>query len=493
MTARAILVALAALALAGCMAGPKYQPEPVVPAATRVGVSAASDTTRAFFDSLAAARAADTADTAARPKPRPAPQVLYPDSIASIAWLDVLRDSTLTHLVETALKQNRDIALARARITEFRAEAGVARAPLFPSVTVNGSASTNQVAFGAFPPSEFKALRLTGDLAWELDFWGKTRRAYQAANADLAAQEAAERGTVLTLVSDVATAYLQLLELDQEQAIAQRTLASRQATLELARKRFSQGVISELDVRQFEAQVAVPAVRLAQVEQARSTQEHALSVLLGEAPTTIPRGEALEQAARAVTVPDSLPASLLDRRPDVQQAEREYAAASARIGVARAARLPNISIIASAGTQSPNSSNLFTQQTKVYQLQGGISIPLFTGGSLENQERAARARAEEARAAYEQTALTALREASDALAGVRAARDQRIAQETQAVALRRALQLAELRYQTGISSYLDILDAQRSLFDAELALSQAELQQLTAAVQLYKALGGSWK
>jgi len=290
----------------------------------------------------------------------------------------------------------------------------------------------------------------------------------------------------------VASGYLELLELDQELQISEQTLASRSATLDLARRRYAMGVISELDVRQFEAQVAVPAARLAQVELLRATQEHALSVLLGAGPMAIPRGTDLAGAARTVVVPDSLPATLLARRPDVQQAEREYAAATARIGVAVAARLPTVMITGTAGSQAANSADLFSAQANIYQLQAGISLPLFTGGRLVNQTRAARARAEQARARYEQTALVALREAGDALAGVRTTRDQVAARDTQAKALRRALQLANVRYQTGVSNYLEVLDAQRSLFEAEIALSQAQLSQVTAAVQLYKALGGSW-
>lgn len=485
MTRRAGIVLTAALAL-GCV-GPGYHPAPVVPAGTRVGAGSRSDTARSFFDSLAAARAADT--TAPAPV---APRALAADSLGDLAWLDILHDSTLTALVTTALRQNRDVALAAARIREYRAAAGVARAPLFPSVALNGGYSTNKIVLGAFPPVSYKAWRATADVAWELDFWGKTRRGIQAAGADLGAQRAAMQAAVLSLVSDVATGYLELLELDQERSTAERTLASRRATLDLAQRRYAQGLISELDVRQFEAQVAVPAVRLAQVERLRAVQEHALSVLIGQGPTAIARGTSLARAARAVLAPDSLPSTLLERRPDVLEAERGYAAATARIGVADAARLPTVTITGSSGSQASDASSLFGSQTNIYQLQAGVSIPLFTGGRLVNQGRIARARAAEARARYEQTALTALREAGDALAGARAAQDQVAAQETQARALRRALELAEVRYQTGVASYLEVLDAQRSLFDAELALSQAELAQLTAAVQLYKALGGSW-
>ncbi|MGD0484866.1 MAG: efflux transporter outer membrane subunit, partial [Gemmatimonadales bacterium] len=476
MRAGTALVVGATLA-AGCAVGPAYRPALPVPEATRVGggehAGARADSTRAFFDSLAMARAADTAAAVpARPAPQP-PRSLAAAALADLSWLDILRDTALTRLVEQALRQNRDVALAQARIDEYRALMGAARAPLLPSVSVNGSASKNQIALGAIPPVAYTAYRLTGDLAWELDFWGKNRRGLQAATADEAAQEAAARGAVLSLVSDVAGGYLQLLELDQEHAVAEQTLASRRATLALARERFARGVISELDVRQFEAQVAVPAARLAQVEQLRSQQEHALDVLLGEGPAPIPRGVSLAAAARGVTVPDSIPAALLARRPDVEQAERAYAAASARIGVADAARLPTVSITGSYGSQTATPGALFGAGGTVYTLLAGVSVPIFTGGRLSDQARAARARADEARAAYERTVLAALGEAGDALAGVRSARDVAAAEETQAVALRRALELAELRYGSGVSGYLEVLDAERGLFEAELAASQA--------------------
>lgn len=485
----ASVLALAALA-AGCAAGPSYQPEQPIPPATRVGAARSSDSVATFFDSLAAARLRDTAVAGA--VPAVPERTLRPDSAATLAWLDLFRDSTLVGLVRTALEQNRDLRTAVGRIHEFRAEVGVARAPLFPELSANGSVSTNQVAIGSFPPTTYDAYRLTGDVAWELDFWGKTRRGIEAARADLASEDASERAVVLSLVSDVASGYLSLLELDQERAIAERTLTSRQATLALARQRFEQGLTSELDVRQFEAQVAVPAATLAQTERLRAEQEHQLNLLLGETPTTVTRGGSLLEAVSALRVPDSIPATLLARRPDVLAAERAYAAATARIGVAQASRLPTISITGYYGTQSASAGDLFKSNTEIYQALAGVSVPLFTGGRLSNEKRAAEARAEQARNQYEQSVLVALREASDALVGVRTARDQVAAQQTQAQALRQALRLAELRYQTGISNYLEVLEAQRSLFDAELALSQAQLRQLSAAVELYRALGGSW-
>jgi multidrug efflux system outer membrane protein len=477
------------LVLASCAVGPTYHAAPAVAPDVRVGGAVQADSTRAFFDSLAAARMRDSAAVA---RPPAAEHVLRYDATAGVAWLDILHDTTLQRLVETAVAQNRTVQSALARIREYRAQASSARTQLYPNVTINGSESTNQIAVGSNVIG-YRAARLTSDMSWELDFWGRLRRGVEAANADAAAQDAAERAVLLSLVSDVATGYLQLLEYDQERVIAERTLASRRATLDLARRRYAQGIISELDVRQFEAQVAAPAVTLAQLERQTAVTEHNLSVLLGEAPVHIDRHGSLTAAVSALRVPDTLSASLLARRPDVQQAERALAAATARIGATMASNLPTIAIIGSYGSQGRDPSQLFTPNTTVYQLSAGFSFPLssFTRGADETA--AARARADQAKAAYENVALSALRDASDALVGVRTSRDQVAAQATQAEALRHALELAELRYASGIASYLDVLDSQRNLFAAELALSQAQLQQLTSAVQLYKALGGSWR
>ncbi|HEV8496518.1 MAG TPA: efflux transporter outer membrane subunit [Gemmatimonadaceae bacterium] len=484
--ARAMILALAG---AACTAGPRYNPETVIAPQQRIGSPRLSDSSRHFFDSLAVERQRDSI----RVVPGASARTTISDaSVNSVAWLDIIRDSTLVRLVETALRQNRDLRIAVARINEYRAELGIARAPLAPSVTLNASEGSSQVAFGAFPPASFRAARLTGDLAWELDFWGRVRRGVEAANADLGAQEASQRATTLSLVSDVASGYLRLLELDQERTIAERTLSSRKATLEIARQRFAQGLTSELDVHQFEAQVAAPAVTLAQAQRAVSQTERNLNVLLGEGPSAIPRGVSLTNAVAALAVPDSVSVSLLTRRPDIVQAERTYAASVARIGVADAARWPTFNVVGSYGSQSRTPNDLFGSQTKVYQALIGLSFPLFDNAKLANTSAAARARAEQARASYEGVALNALREANDALVAVHTARDEALAEATQATALRQALDLATIRYQAGLSTYLDLLDAERSLFSAELAMSQAQLGELTAAVQLYKALGGSW-
>ncbi|HEY4304682.1 MAG TPA: efflux transporter outer membrane subunit [Gemmatimonadaceae bacterium] len=485
---RSTLALLAAVAFSACTAGPRYQPETVIAPSQQLGAPRSSDSTRHFFDSLAVERARDTIVTLSPIRQRVA---LNDATVTSMAWMDIIHDSALVQLVGTALTQNRDLRVALARIDEYRADLRVARAPQLPSVTLNGSESANQVAFGSTVLS-YRAARATADLAWELDFWGRTRRNVEASRADLGATEAAQRAAALSLVSDVATGYLQLLELDQEHAIAERTLSSRKATLEIARQRFSSGLTSELDVRQFEAQVAAPAVTLAQSQRQLAETEHNLNVLIGEAPAPIRRGLSLSDAVSVLSVPDSIPATLLTRRPDVVQAEREYAAAVARIGVANAARFPTFSITGSYGGQTGSPQNLLESQSRVYQAQIGVSFPLFDNGKLAGLSAAARARAEQARSAYEGVALNAMREADDALAAVRTARDEALAQATQANALRAALDLATLRYQAGLSTYLDLLEAQRSLFGAELAVSQAQLSELTAAVRLYRALGGSW-
>ena len=484
---RALFVAI--IATAGCMAGPRYRPETVIAPQARIGAVRLSDSSRVFFDSLATERRRDSLESV---QAFPARQTLTDATVSSAAWLDIIHDSTLVRLIDVALRQNRDLRMAISRIEESRQDLRVARSGQVPTLSLNSSTSTNQVALGAFPPTAFHAARATADLAWELDFWGRMRRGVEAASADVSAEEAGQRATVLSLVSDVASAYVQLLELDQEREIAERTLSLRKSTLEIARERYAQGLTSELDVRQFEAQVAAPAVTLAQTERARAQTEHQLDVLLGQGPLPIPRGGTLADAVSALVVPDSIPAALLARRPDVVRAERAYAASVARIGVADAARWPAFNIVGSYGSQAGVPADVFNGNRRVYQALVGFSFPLFDNGRLAGESGATRARAEQARASYEGVALNALREANDALIGVRTARDEAVAEATQASALRQALDIATLRYNAGLANYLDLLEAQRSVFSAELALSQAQLGELLAAVQMYKALGGNW-
>jgi multidrug efflux system outer membrane protein len=488
---RTLIVTLAGLVLlGGCAVGPSTGVSPLVDPVASPTDTARRATARAFLDSLTLAREAERQDST--PGTLWAPTALVVDSTRDLAWLEVLRDTQLVALVRTAVANNRDLQVARARVREYRARLGVARADLFPRIDLNGTVSTNKVTLGGSNPIEFDAVRATADLSWELDFWGRLRRQTEAASLDWRGREADVRATVLALVGDVATAYLELRELDENLNLTEQTLASRRATLDLARRRFAQGLISELDVRQFEAEVADPAARLADFATQQTEKENQLALLLGKPPGPIQRGQPLDEAVRTVMVPDSIPGDLIARRPDVVRAQRDWQAATARIGVAVGNRLPRITITGQYGTQRPDFQRLFGSSAEVYTAQAGISIPLFTGGKLENEQRAARARADQAKSQYEQTVLTALREASDALAGVRLNRDQIVAQATRAQALRRAYDLAEQRYRSGVSSYLEVLDSQRGLFNAELALRQVQRQYLVATVRLYRALGGSW-
>lgn len=476
------------LVLSGCAIGPSTRVSPPEYPGPRVADTMPGTSARTFFDSLAAARM--RSDTGVRAIPAAKPLSL--DATSDRAWLDVLGDTTVTRLVERALANNRDFQIAVARVREYRALLGVARADLFPQISLNGAASKNQVVFGSLGTLKFDVVQVTGNLAWELDFWGRLRRQTQAAGFDLSGREEDERAAVVSLVGDVVTAYLELRELDQSVAISQQTLESRRATLNLAQRRFAEGVISELDVRQFEAEAALSATRLADFARQRSEKEHQLNVLLGEAPGPVARGAPLEQAVQAVTVPDSIPGDLLMRRPDVMRAQRDLQAATARVGLALGNMLPRVMLTGQYGRQHAGFDSLFAKSNEIYVAQVGVSIPIFTGLRNENQVRAARARTDQARGRYEQTVLQAFREADDALVGLRLSRDQLTAQETQTQALARGYALAVQRYENGVSSYLEVLDAQRSLFNAQLSLISQERQYLTQTVRLYRALGGSW-
>jgi outer membrane protein, multidrug efflux system len=483
-------------AAAGCAVGPGYRrPELGMPAEWR-RTDPTADSLRPFYDSLMANRdtlplnptgtEAVSVDTSARGG------AFLTDTTAKLVWFDLLRDPELRKLVETALKENRDVRVAIATINEFRAQYGVAKGDFFPQISLNALGGRTKEVLGSLGAFSFNQLTATADLSWELDFWGRIRRSTEAARNDLLAQRENQRAVVLTLVGDVATGYLQLRQLDLALEISRRTLAANRETFRLARRRFDQGLISELDVRQFESEVASPAASVAQLEGQITQTENQLSVLVGRNPGGIPRGRPLTEVLGDLTVPAYLPSTLLDRRPDVRQAEAQLHAATARIGAAKADLFPTFMVTGEYGTFSQNTENLFKKSSEIYSIFGGVSMPLFTGGKVGKQVAVARARAEQSRYSYEQTVLTALREVEDALAGVRASRNQVAAQQTQVDALRRALRLAEMRYQSGASSYLDLLDAQRSLFGAELSLAQVQGQQATDAVTLYRALGGGW-
>ena len=486
-----LALGLLGLTVAGCAVGPSYKrPDTGAPVNWRPA-SVIADSLHPFYDSLATHR-----DTIALIPGEAAGQdtnaamALQANTVPELAWFDLLADPALRELIDSALVENRDMRIAVARIDEFRGLAGVAKSELFPQLFLNGEGGRVKNRLGT--AVHYNYLQVTADLQWELDFWGRIRRSSEAAKSDLLASQESQRVVILSLVGDVAIAYLRLRQLDLSLEVSRRTLAANLETLRLARRRFNEGLISELDVRRFESSVAAPAVSVAQFEGQITQTENLLSLLVGRNPGSIVRGRPLTEVLGTLTVPAQLPESLLERRPDVREAEAALHAATARIGAAKGAQLPVISVTGDYGTFATRTSDLGKSQSETYQIFGGVSIPIFTGGRLGSQVDVAEARAEQARYGYEQTVLIALREAEDALAGVRSSRNQVIAEQTQVDALRRALHLAELRYQAGASSYLDLLDAQRSLFVAELELADAQGQEATAAVTLYRALGGGW-
>lgn len=486
-------LALGMAAVGACAVGPSTRVDTTVAPVVGPAAAATPAGTRVLLDSLTGARAGEHAGAGARPTDSTrllwTPARLAIDTARDLRWLDVLRDPQLVALVGEAVANNRDLRVAQARVREYRAAVTVARSGFFPQLTGSAGRSTNKSVLG---PLGFKynATQVTGDASWELDAWGRVRRGAEAARFDLGAQQEDVRATALALVGDVATAYLQIRELDENLALADQTVASRRATLDIARRRFQQGVTSELDVRTFEAELADPATRVATLALQRTQQENQLAQLLGRGPSPIPRGRPLAETVAAVTVPDSIPGALIAGRPDVRAAARTLQASVARVGAAAASRLPTVTLGGSYGTQQPGYTNLFRQSGEVYSAQAGLSVPLFTGGRLAAQEREARARVDEARSQYEQAVFTAQREAGNALAGVRLGRDQLVAQATQVQALQRAFVIAQSRYRSGISTYLEVLDAQRQLFTAQLALVQDERQYLVSTVDLYRALGG---
>jgi multidrug efflux system outer membrane protein len=496
-------ITLCVLALASaCTMGPSTR---VSSAAVPVNISRAdtfaSHSARVLLDSLTQARNLDRPSASAVPssaeeRQNADPELWHPiplrlDGTRDVAWLQVLRDTQLVALVNDAVANNRDLRVARDRIREFRAQAGVARSGLFPQITASAAASHNKAALGP-TVVKYDAVQVIGSLSWELDFWGRTRRGLEASQFDLRASEEDARATTISLVSDVATAYLQLRELDEDVRITEETLASRRTTLDIARRRYRQGVTSELDVRLFEADLADPGARLADLAQLRAQAETRLSQLLGRAPGSITRGRPLEEIVQSVAAPDSIPAALIAQRPDVLAAQHIHQASLARVGQSIAARLPTIAASAQYGAQHDEVRNLFGRDHDIYTLQLGFSVPVFDGSRLENEERVARARADQARGQYEQTVVTALRESADALTGVQLGRAQLVARATQVQALRSAYSMAEQRYGSGVSSYLEVLDAQRQLFGAQLTLVQTERQYLVSTVDLYRALGGGW-
>ena len=416
------------------------------------------------------------------------------ESIANLQWWELLQDETLQQLIRQALQENKDLKRAIASIEEFEARSHMALMDFAPNMDITGNAPAFGTLGGFLRPGFATPFNYFGQttLNWELDIWGRIRRSNEAARAELMAREENRRAIILTLISAVAQSYFDLLQFDIQLEIAHRALASWEESVAISKAQLQGGIISRLDLDQFEAERANAASRVAELERRMVQKENELSVLLGRNPVSIARGRLLTEQAIPPEVPAGLPSELLERRPDILQAEQTLAAATARIGVAQAARFPKLSITGFLGIASPALSNLLLSGSEFGAGGLGLAGPLLNAQSLGFEQRAAEAQAKQALAQYEQTILIAFKEVEDALVAIRTVNEQIKAQQQQVKALRSALHVADLRYLGGITSYVDVLLAKRTLFDAEFSLSATRRLHLVSIVQLYNALGGGW-
>lgn len=461
---RLCIAILLVMLCAGCVAGPNYtRPKAAVPEAYR-GV--------------------------ASPEAAKAEAVSFGDQ----KWWDVFQDEQLRELISAALQENYDVRIAAVRILAARAELGITRADQLPSVSANAAAVNERIpATLGQPAIETSASQVNLSLGWELDFWGKFRRATESARASLLASEWARQEVISALVSDVAIAYFQLREFDHELEISRKTLASRQESLRLTQTLADGGATSMLDVRQAEQLVFAAEAAIPDLERRIEQQENFISILLGRNPNAVPRGRRLTEQPQAPEIPGGLPSTLLERRPDIRQAEQQLIALNAQIGVAKADFFPQISLTGAGGYQSSALSNLFTGPAGLWSFGGGLTQPLFAGGRIRNRLRFAEAQQQEAALSYQRTIQQAFREVSDALVGYRKNREFRGRQQQLTSSAEDATRLSNMRYSGGVTSYLEVLDSDTRHFTAQITLAQAQFNELRSLVQIYRALGGGWQ
>jgi multidrug efflux system outer membrane protein len=415
-------------------------------------------------------------------------------SIGDQKWWEIFQDEQLRFLIRTAVQQNYDVRIAASRMLAAQAQLGITRADQFPNVSAGAGISDNRSARSKFIPAfEGSTGHVDLSAAWELDFWGKYRRATEAARANLLASEWARQEVLSALVANVSSAYFQLRALDLELEISQRTLASRRESLRLTQSLADHGATSLLDVRQAEQLVFTAAAEIPALEQQIEQQENFISTLLGKNPADVPRGQKLTEQPQPPEVPPGLTSSLLERRPDIRQAEQQLVAANAQIGFARAAYFPQISLSGSGGFQSAALTNLFSGPAGTWNFGASLAQPIFTAGRLRSNVRLAEAQQQTAVLFYQQTIQGAFRSVSDALVAHRKTREFRAQQELLFQSAQDAARLSHMRYNGGVTGYLEVLTNETNSFSAELALVQARLNELLALVQLYEALGGGWQ
>jgi multidrug efflux system outer membrane protein len=416
------------------------------------------------------------------------------ESLGDQKWWEVFQDPELQQLIRTALQNNYDVRIAATRILESQAQLGITRADQLPTINA-GAAGLNQRLPKTVlnPEVDTNANAVSASMVWDLDFWGKYRRATEAARANLLATEWAKRAVINTLVSNVAAAYFQLRAYDLQLEISQQTLASRQESLQLTRTLSDGGAGTMLDVRQAEQLVSTAAEEIPDLERRIQQQENFISTLLGNNPGPIARGMKLTDQPHLPEVPAGIPSRLLERRPDIREAEAQLIAANARIGVAKAAYFPQITLTGNSGFLSSALTSLFTGPAGFWNFGGGIAQPIFAGGRIKSGVRLSEARKEELVLTYQQTIQQAFRGVSDSMVGYQKNREYREHQEELVRAAKDAARLSELRYRGGATNYLEVLTNETNAFSAELALTQAQLNELVSLVEIYRTLGGGWE
>ena len=415
-------------------------------------------------------------------------------SLGEEKWWEVFQDQELQGLIRTALKNNYDVRIAATRVLEAQAQLGITRADQLPSVSAGGNVtSLRNPKVGPIPGYEITQGQVSASVAWNADFWGRYRRATEAARAILLANQWAQREVIATLVANVASSYFQLRQLDLELEISKRTLGSRQDSLDLTKTLEEHGINSMLDVRQSEQLVYTAATEIPDLERQIGQEENAISILLGNNPGDVPRGLKLTEQPHAPEVPVGLPSSLLERRPDIRESEENLVAANAQIGVARAAYFPQISLTGTAGYESAALTNLFTGPAGIWTLVGSVTQPIFEGGRLKSNVRLAEAQHEQLLLTYQQAIQGAFRDVSNALIAYRKFQEFRIQQQHLVESAQDAARLSQTRFKAGATDYLEVLTNETNSFSAELALAQAQGNELNALVQLYQALGGGWE
>jgi outer membrane protein, multidrug efflux system len=460
-----ICCALACLSLAGCVVGPNYHRPKVNPPDVYRGQAATSS---------------------------PQPPVV---SLGNEKWWKVFQDPVLQQLIRTALRQNYDVRVAATRVLQAQAELGITRANQFPMAAAGAQAYSerNPKISSAFNAYQTNVAEVNLSVIWNLDFWGKYRRETEAARDNLLATEWGRQAVITSVISSLAADYFQLCELDLALEISKRTLATRQDSLRLTRVLNVNGSASLLDLRQAEELVYTAAEQIPDLERRIQQEENAISDLLGENPGPVARGLKLTEEPLPPAVPAGLPSELLDRRPDIREAEANLMAANANIGVAKAAYFPSISLTGTAGFESYSLSKLFTGSAGLWNTAASLTQPIFQAGALRSGMRLVRAEEEQLLLTYKQTIIGAFHQVSDALIAYKKNREFREQQELLTSATADADRLSKILYQNGGASYLQVLTSETNYFAAELNLAQAQLNERLALVQLYNALGGGWQ